>query len=132
MKFLLVLALAGCSKQAAVDDPRPACVAAIDRSVDLSLSKRQRKGVDGEVSALAPKMKSALAELCVADAWSADVVSCFQTAEDTAACRDKLKPEQRQRFVQETMKVRGDKGTKPAGGHTLVPLPNNVGSGSGP
>jgi hypothetical protein len=73
--------------------------------------------MDGEVSALAPKMKSALAELCVTDAWSAEVVSCFQTAEDIAACRDKLKPEQRQRFVSETMNVR---------------LGGGSGSGSGP
>jgi hypothetical protein len=104
--LLLLVALVGCSKKPAADEARAACTAAMERGVDLSLSKRRLKQMDGEVSVLAPKMKSALADLCVTDAWPADVVSCFQTADDIAACRDKLAPHLRQRFVSETMKVR--------------------------
>lgn len=143
MKLVLVVALAACSSGSKPDpavDARAACAAAMDRSIDLTLAKRKGRAVD--VSALAPKMKAAMTELCITDQWPADVVACFQTSDDMAGCRDKLKPEHRQRFTAEAMKIRaseisatlkaqrarsgsgsGSGSDSGSGGSTIAPLP---------
>ncbi len=114
MKWLaLAVVLSACggkSEQAA--DTKSPCESAINRGVDMTLEKRMARGPMAKspeakklVDELAPKLKTTLTELCVTDQWPETVVSCFQTATDIATCKDGLKPEQRQKYTQEMMKV---------------------------
>jgi len=127
MKLLVVIvAIAfGCSKADPAGDKKTACVAAIDRGVAMTLEKRRARGPMASspdakklIDELAPKLKATLAGLCETDQWDATVISCFQTASDIATCKDSLKPEQRQRYTQEMMKVMmSQRGAGSATGH---------------
>ncbi len=140
MKWLcLVLSLSACGgSKTEGDTTRSPCESAIHRGVDMTLEKRMSRGpmaksADAKklIEDLAPKLKAALADLCVKDAWPETVVSCFQTATDIATCKDGLKPEQRQKYTQEMMKVMmagraTASGMRPGHGSDAVP----AGSGS--
>ncbi|MBA2539881.1 MAG: hypothetical protein H0V17_09625 [Deltaproteobacteria bacterium] len=103
----------GCgSKSEPAPDTKAACTTAIDRDVDIVLEKRRARGpmanspdAKNLMDELAPRLKATLTGLCETDNWAQAVVSCFQTAADIATCRDRLKPEQRQRYTQAMMKA---------------------------
>ena len=113
MKWLVIaIALSACGRKSESTDTRSPCESAINRGVDMTLEKRMSRGPMAKspeakklIDELAPKLKAALTDLCVMDVWPETVVSCFQTATDIATCKDALKPEQRQKYTQEMMKV---------------------------
>ncbi len=107
----VMLALAGCGSKNSEPEgggQRESCVAAIERSIDFAIEKR-KSGSDGAkakaMDAVAPKLKTVLTELCTADQWSEQVVTCFKTAPDVSKCKAGLKPEQQKKYKQEMMRV---------------------------
>jgi hypothetical protein len=131
---LLVIALAGCGSKSDAPDNRAACNAAIARGVDMTLEKRMARAPYKNspdalkvMKELAPALKETLGGLCVSDKWSEQVITCFQTAPDIAKCKDNLKPEQRQKYSQEMMKVMLASQAASKG----ISVPVEPGSGSG-
>ncbi|MBS1118384.1 MAG: hypothetical protein H6Q90_612 [Deltaproteobacteria bacterium] len=102
---MVALAAAGCSHKPA-DEAKGACEIAVARDVDASLAKRKPAIDDSPEPDLAARLKTGLAAVCLEDRWSADVVRCFTTATDVGPCKDGLTPEQRQRYVSVSMKLR--------------------------
>ena len=125
MKWLVLIALAACGGKGEDKPAASPCETAIGRGVDMTLEKRMSRGPMAKspdakklMAELAPKLKAALTELCVKDAWADSVVQCFQTAPDIATCKDGLKPEQRAKYTQEMMKVMmGQRGGTGMQGH---------------
>jgi hypothetical protein len=137
IRLLLAIALVGCGSKGE-PDKKSACTAAIQRGVDMTLEKRRASGPMAKspdakklMDELAPKLKATLAGLCETDHWDDTVVSCFQTAADIASCKDSLKPEQRQRYTQEMMKVMMSQRGAGSGGGPMGHTPP-AGRGSAP
>ena len=109
----VMLALAGCGSKKSEPESsgqRESCVAAIERSIDVTIEKRRSgSGSDSTkakaMDAVAPKLKTVLSELCTTDQWSEEVVTCFKTASDVSKCKAGLKPEQQKKYKQEMMRV---------------------------
>src|SRR5262249_3721058 len=70
------------------------------------------------------KLKSTLTERCKADAWSAEVVSCFTTVanrKDMQACQSKLTPEQQGKLSSDLTQVMMRAGGARPGGMGAMP-----------
>jgi len=129
--------LTACGSKSDAPDTKGPCEAAIGRGVDITLEKRMSRAPYKNspdalkvMKELAPKLKETLTGLCVADKWAETVVTCFQTAPDIATCKDGLKPEQRQKYAQEMMRVMLAS-QQAAKGVSVPTEPMDTGSGSG-
>jgi hypothetical protein len=124
MRFLIALVLitSACSKKKTETAANP-CDAAVERGVDQTIAKRRAgntQPMTPEEQEVPKKLKAALAKSCADTKWAADVIECYNTADDIAACKDKLTPEQRAAYTQAAMGVmagaRGSAGPHGMGG----------------
>ena len=109
MRFLIALVLitSACSKKKTEPAANP-CDAAVERGVDQTIAKRRAgtaQPMTPEEQEVPKKLKVALAKSCADTKWGADVIECYKTADDIAACKDKLTPEQRAAYTQAAMGV---------------------------
>ncbi len=116
--LLVAVLAAGCSKKSS-DEAKGACDGAVAKGVDATLAKRRQAITESrkasglaaapeeeqQMAEISGKLKGVLGKLCNEDKWSAEVITCFNTAVDIAKCKDGLTPEQRQHYTGEAMKI---------------------------
>ncbi|HLL21789.1 MAG TPA: hypothetical protein VK427_06650 [Kofleriaceae bacterium] len=123
--LIAILFLAACSKSSDTNKSGGSsdCATAVASSVDKTIALRRGPNAPAMTAAEAEvpaKLKVALAKACTDDKWSAEVITCFKTADDMSSCKNQLTPEQRGGYTRAAMSVmQGAGGTGGMPGHGM-------------
>jgi hypothetical protein len=115
--LLTVSVAAGCKKKAAGGSDCASLGPAMDRMMDTVMKEEgkdippdKKKEAEDMMKQMMPKMKTAMIKSCTDDKWSADMITCVNSAKsqaDMKGCDAKLTPDQKTKLDKNMMEAMG-------------------------